>query len=113
MLIIVLVVTAFLTGFLGMGIERLAYRPLRNAPRLIPLITAIGISFVLQDIVRFIAELTKGNYIVTGPSLFTEQVLIKTSSISSIFNDASIKTSFIIVLVTAVVMMIGSRYICK
>ena len=107
MLIIVLIVTAFLTGFLGMGIERLAYRPLRNAPRLIPLITAIGISFLLQDIVRFIAELTKGNYIVTGPSLFTEQVLIKTSSISSIFNDASIKTSFIIVLVTAVVMMIG------
>ncbi|MEK4403714.1 branched-chain amino acid ABC transporter permease [Sporosarcina sp. FSL K6-6792] len=107
MLIIVLIVTAFLTGFLGMGIERLAYRPLRNAPRLIPLITAIGISFLLQDIVRFIAELTKGNYIVTGPSLFTEQVLIKTSSISSIFNDASIKTSFIIVLVTAVIMMIA------
>jgi len=107
MLIIVLVITAFLTGFLGMGIERLAYRPLRNAPRLIPLITAIGISFLLQDIVRFIAELTKGNYIVTGPSLFTEQVLIKTSSISSIFNDASIKTSFIIVLVTAVIMMIA------
>ncbi|AMQ06163.1 branched-chain amino acid ABC transporter permease [Sporosarcina psychrophila] len=107
MLIIVLIVTAFLTGFLGMGIERLAYRPLRNAPRLIPLITAIGISFLLQDIVRLIAELTKGNYIVTGPSLFTEQVLIKTSSISSIFNDASIKTSFIIVLVTAVIMMIA------
>ncbi|MBO0589624.1 branched-chain amino acid ABC transporter permease [Sporosarcina sp. E16_8] len=107
MLIIVLIVTAVLTGFLGMGIERLAYRPLRNAPRLIPLITAIGISFLLQDIVRFIAELTKGNYIVTGPSLFTEQVLIKTSSISSIFNDASIKTSFIIVLVTAVVMMVA------
>ena len=85
----------------------MAYRPLRNAPRLIPLITAIGISFLLQDIVRFIAELKKGNYIVTGPSLFTEQILIKTSSISSIFNDASIKTSFIIVLVTAVVMMIG------
>src|SRR6185312_15376868 len=106
MLITVLLLTAVLTGFLGMGIERVAYRPLRNAPRLIPLITAIGISFILQDIVRFIAELTKGNYIVTGPSLFTENILIKTSSISSIFNDASIKTSFIIVLVTAVVMMI-------
>ena len=35
MLIIVLIITASLTGFLGMGIERLAYRPLRNAPRLI------------------------------------------------------------------------------
>jgi branched-chain amino acid transport system permease protein len=107
MLVFVLVVTAVLTGFLGMGIERLAYRPLRHAPRLIPLITAIGISFVLQDIVRFIAELSKGSYIVTGPSLFTNQILIKTSSISSVFNDASFKASFLIVLVTAVIMMIG------
>ncbi|MDR7076030.1 branched-chain amino acid transport system permease protein [Neobacillus niacini] len=107
MLITVLLLTAIITGFIGMGIERVAYRPLRNAPRLIPLITAIGISFLLQDIVRFIAELKKGNFIVTGPSLFTDQILIKSSSISSIFNDASIKTSFVIVLVTAVVMMIG------
>lgn len=107
MLIFVLLITAILTGFLGMGIERVAYRPLRGMPRLIPLITAIGVSFVLQDIVRFIAELKKGNYIVTGPSLFTEQILIKSSSVSSIFNDASIKTSFVIVLVTAIIMMIG------
>lgn len=33
---------------LGAGIERVAYRPLRNAPRLAPLITAIGVSIVLQ-----------------------------------------------------------------
>ena len=33
-------------------IERLAYRPLRNAPRLAPLITAIGVSLVLQELVR-------------------------------------------------------------
>jgi branched-chain amino acid transport system permease protein len=33
---------------LGYLIERLAYRPLRNAPRLAPLITAIGVSFFLQ-----------------------------------------------------------------
>ncbi|MFJ5713028.1 branched-chain amino acid ABC transporter permease [Neobacillus sp. NPDC093127] len=107
MLITVLVLTAVLTGLLGMGIERVAYRPLRNAPRLIPLITAIGISFLLQDIVRFIAELQKGNYIVTGPNFFKDQISIKASSISAIFNDASIKTSFVIVLVTAVIMMIG------
>ncbi|MDQ6597219.1 branched-chain amino acid ABC transporter permease [Bacillus salipaludis] len=107
MLITALLLTALLTGLLGMGIERVAYRPLRNAPRLIPLITAIGISFLLQDIVRFIAELKKGNYIVTGPSMFTHQLSIKASSISSMFNDANIKTSFVIVIVTAVIMMIG------
>ncbi|WP_409288696.1 branched-chain amino acid ABC transporter permease [Peribacillus sp. SCS-26] len=106
MLITVLLLTAILTGLLGMGIERVAYRPLRNAPKLIPLITAIGISFLLQDLIRFIAEVKKGNYIVTGPSLFTNQIKINASSISSIFNDASIKGSFIIVLVTAVIMMV-------
>jgi branched-chain amino acid transport system permease protein len=35
----------------GMSLERLAYRPLRNAPRLAPLITALGASFVLQQLV--------------------------------------------------------------
>jgi branched-chain amino acid transport system permease protein len=107
LLIAVLIITAILTGFIGMGIERVAYRPLRKAPKLIPLITAIGISFVLQDIVRFIAEIKNGNFIVTGPSLFTDQILIKVSSISSIFNDASIKTSFVIVLVSAIIMLIA------
>lgn len=110
LIIFVLITTAILTGFLGMGIERIAYRPLRNAPRLIPLITAIGISFVLQDIVRFIAELSKGNYIITGPSLFTKQINIPTSSISSIFHDSSFKTSFLLVLVIAVILMIALDY---
>lgn len=109
-LIVVLVITALLTGLLGVGMERVAYRPLRSAPRLIPLITAIGISFILQDVVRFIAELMNGNYIVTGPSLFTNQININASSISSIFRDASFKTSFLIVLITAVVLMISLDY---
>ena len=106
LLIIVLVITASITGFIGVGMERVAYRPLRNAPRLIPLITAIGISFVLQDVIRFIAELTSGNYIVTGPSLFSENINLKTSSIWSVFNDASFKTSFLIVLTVAILLMI-------
>ena len=107
LLFVVLVVTACLTGLMGMGIERVAYRPLRNSPRLIPLITAIGISFILQDLVRFIAELTTGRYIVTGPALFSEQVVIKFSSLWSNFNDVMFKQSFIIVIVIAVFMMIA------
>ena len=42
------------TALLGMTIERFAYRPLREAPRLAPLITAIGVSFLLQNIVMLI-----------------------------------------------------------
>jgi branched-chain amino acid transport system permease protein len=39
-----------LTAVINATIERTAYRPLRNAPRLAPLISAIGMSFVLQNI---------------------------------------------------------------
>jgi len=37
-------------GLINAAIERVAYRPLRNAPRLAPLITAIGMSFILEDV---------------------------------------------------------------
>lgn len=37
------------SGLLGVGIERFAYRPLRNAPRIAPLITALGVSFILEN----------------------------------------------------------------
>ncbi len=43
------------TALLGWTIERFAYRPLREAPRLAPLITAIGVSFLLQNAVMLIA----------------------------------------------------------
>ncbi len=36
-------------GFLGVAIERFAYRPLRTAPRIAPLISALGVSFFLQN----------------------------------------------------------------
>jgi branched-chain amino acid transport system permease protein len=49
LLTIMFVLAAVLVGFLGVAIERFAYRPLRNAPRIAPLITAIGISFFLEN----------------------------------------------------------------
>ena len=42
-------------GLLNVSIERLVYRPLRNAPRLAPLITAIGVSFILQNVALILA----------------------------------------------------------
>jgi branched-chain amino acid transport system permease protein len=48
-LLIMFVLAALLVGFLGVVIERFAYRPLRDAPRIAPLITAIGISFFLEN----------------------------------------------------------------
>ncbi len=43
-----------LTASLGVTVERFAYRPLREAPRLAPLITAIGMSFFLQNAVMIV-----------------------------------------------------------
>jgi branched-chain amino acid transport system permease protein len=49
LLIIMFVLAGGLVGGLGVAIERFAYRPLRNAPRIAPLITAIGVSFFLEN----------------------------------------------------------------
>ncbi len=46
---IMFVAAAVVVGGLGVAMERFAYRPLRNAPRIAPLITAIGISFFLEN----------------------------------------------------------------
>ena len=37
------------SGLLGVAIERFAYRPLRDAPRIAPLISALGVSFFLEN----------------------------------------------------------------
>jgi len=49
LLLIMFVLAGGLVGGLGVAIERFAYRPLRDAPRIAPLITAIGISFFLEN----------------------------------------------------------------
>src|SRR5207244_9415513 len=48
LLLVVFLVTMLVCGILNVSIERVAYRPLRHAPRLAPLITAIGMSFFLE-----------------------------------------------------------------
>jgi branched-chain amino acid transport system permease protein len=45
-----LAVAMLASGTLNVMIERVAYKPLRNAPKLAPLITAIGMSFILQNV---------------------------------------------------------------
>jgi len=53
-LAIVMGFSMFFCLLLGVSIERIAYRPLRGAPRLAPLITAIGVSIVLQNLAMII-----------------------------------------------------------
>jgi branched-chain amino acid transport system permease protein len=49
-LLATLVIAALACATLNMLIERVAYRPLRNAPKLAPLITAVGFSFILENV---------------------------------------------------------------
>jgi branched-chain amino acid transport system permease protein len=49
-LLITLIISMFVCGSLNVLIERVAYKPLRNAPKLAPLITAVGFSFILQNV---------------------------------------------------------------
>jgi branched-chain amino acid transport system permease protein len=49
-LLLTLIVAMLVCGSLNVLIERVAYRPLRSAPKLAPLITAVGFSFILQNV---------------------------------------------------------------
>lgn len=57
------------SGLAAMGLERVAYRPLRGAPRLVPLISAIGASFFLQDFIRLTESIWRNTFYLTYPSL--------------------------------------------
>src|SRR6185436_15439523 len=51
-IVLMLVVAMVGAGLVSVGVERFAYRPLRYAPRLAPLISALGVSFILQNIIQ-------------------------------------------------------------
>jgi branched-chain amino acid transport system permease protein len=54
-ILLIIALTMVITAAINVTIERIAYRPLRHAPKLAPLISAIGMSFVLQNVALLIA----------------------------------------------------------
>lgn len=66
-LIAAISISVFITGAYGWSIERVAYRPLRGGPRLVPLISAIGMSIFLQNYV----QLGQGSRDVAVPQLIS------------------------------------------
>ena len=84
-LLISLIASIVVCMALGYGIERIAYRPLRNAPRLAPLITAIGVSIVLQNLAMmfwgreyhaFPPLLPNNSHMLSGAIITEVQILI-------------------------------------
>jgi branched-chain amino acid transport system permease protein len=94
-ILVVLVATMALTGLVNVTIERVAYRPLRHQPRLAPLITAVGMSFILEGIMF----IWKGPNYVQSPDLLP--------SLRFTVLGAQIDTREVIVIVTAVILMIA------
>jgi branched-chain amino acid transport system permease protein len=94
LLIGALAFTMPIIGLLNVGIERAVYRPLRNAPRLAPLITAIGVSFILQNVALTVA----GSGDRKAPQIFPLEWQIPLGS-------ASISVLSIVTFIVALVLM--------
>jgi branched-chain amino acid transport system permease protein len=92
---IVFLVAGIAVGLLGVVIERTAYRPLRNAPRLAPLISAIGVSIFLQNAVLLWVD----SKALPFPQVFPVIDL-------KIYGNASISTLQIFILVSVVLILI-------
>jgi branched-chain amino acid transport system permease protein len=65
-LLLLIIIGMAVSAFLNAGLERVAYRRLRKAPRLAPLIAAIGASFILETIV----QLWRGTNFYAFPDIF-------------------------------------------
>jgi branched-chain amino acid transport system permease protein len=86
---------------LGVVIERVAYRPLRNAPRLAPLISAIGVSLILEDFGKF----TLGLSPVSLPAILPPTPIYLFGSSNYIYNTN------ILVIIVSVALMLGLQWL--
>jgi branched-chain amino acid transport system permease protein len=94
-LVFVMATTMLVNGFINMAIERIAYKPLRHAPRLAPLITAVGMSFLIEGVMF----LWKGPNQIQSPDLLpAKQVIIM---------GAAVDTREGIVIGVTIVLLIG------
>jgi branched-chain amino acid transport system permease protein len=90
LLILVIVLAAMLvSGLVAVVVERVAYRPLRGAPRLVPLITAIGVSFVLIDSTRGLMAITRNDFNLTYP-VNDPSLTWLTTPVNVVINGASV-----------------------
>jgi len=105
-LLLVLLIAMMLTSIWGWTVERLAYRPLRDSFRLAPLITAIGMSIVLQNFVQIAqgARVKPLQPVITGNHIVTE---------SGGFVVTLSNIQIIIVITTVVLMTVFSLIIAR
>lgn len=98
-LVLACLVSMAVCAVLGVVIERVAYRPLRNAPRLAPLISAIGVELILEDL----GKLWKGISYITFPNILP--------TVTYNVGPVNFSNINILVLVVAVVLMFGLHWL--
>jgi branched-chain amino acid transport system permease protein len=112
-LILAILAGMIAAGILAVVVERVAYRPLRNAPRLVPLISAIGVSFFLQDAIRLIEGLTTGQFNRIFPTFgnFDQRLDFGKLAMGASNINLGISVKSIIVIVGAVLMLVALNYL--
>jgi branched-chain amino acid transport system permease protein len=103
-LLLTLLVAMVGSGSLNAMIERVAYRPLRSAPKLAPLITAVGFSFILQNV----GLLWKGGSQVGIPDLINAQHTVVT-----IFGVTVENADVLSIAVTVPLLLVMTTFIAK
>lgn len=91
-LVVATLIAMVVCAVLNFSIEKLAYRPLRNSPRLAPLITAIGMSILLQTIAMIIWKPNPKPY----PSLLSRQPIEIGGAVISVTQIAILATTVIV-----------------
>ena len=99
-----------ISGSLAVTVERIAYKPLRGAPRLVPLISAIGMSFFLQDAVRLILSLTTGEFNVILPNFGTFDEFINVN-VPGMETPLRIQIKSLLLVLATVLMLVGLNYL--
>lgn len=97
-----LLVSMVVCSLLGLTIERLAYRPLRKAPKLNILITAIGVSLFLE----YAGQIVFG----ADPKVFPDVVQ---DAVLTSFGGVDLKTSDVTVLIVSLLAMLGLRFLIQ
>jgi branched-chain amino acid transport system permease protein len=104
-LLLILIAGMAASAVLAVVVERVAYRPLRGRPRLIPLISAIGVSFFLQDAIRFVESIWRNAFNIVYPTM---DVLNHRFELTATI-DISVKS--LVVIVGALLMLFGLQFL--
>jgi branched-chain amino acid transport system permease protein len=112
-LILAIILGMMAAGGLAVAVERIAYRPLRGMSRLVPLISAIGVSFLLVDVIRLVESLTSGQFNRIMPTFgnFDSRIIFGKIAMGTSNLTLGISVKSIIVIVSAVLMLVGLNYL--